>query len=740
MAKTTIAARLNRYEFLTPELFLLKALDEHKLEEVLIGFGGREGVAELKAGLAESISELESVPEDVSYEPDYSSLMTEIIEISGWNVNSASKTIISLPHILKALLEVEQCDASFLLSVAIDDETGEFLSRLADSYGEDGDSVLPVRGNSPVVAGGDRSSSSSKTDWKNLVASINDIADSKNPLIGREEELERTIRTLCRKEKNNPLHIGEPGVGKTALVYGLARRIEAGDVPERLRGAKIYGLEIGTLIAGTAFRGDLEKRLKLIMDGARAEANAIIYIDEIHNLVGAGTVGDGSLDASNLLKPYLEAGDIRFIGSTTFDEFKRHFAKSKGLVRRFLQIEITEPSEDETIRILQQLKPNYEAFHGVTYLDEAIETAVRGSARHITDRFLPDKAIDIIDEAGAYLQMHRENGGEKPTVDKTLVSEILARISKVERLTAEENEEEKLRSLYDRISGRVFGQEEAVRAVSEAVMMAKAGLTDETKPLASLLFVGPTGVGKTEVAKVLADEMGVSLVRFDMSEYTEKHTVAKLIGSPAGYVGYDDGGLLTDAVKRSPDCVLLLDEIEKAHPDIYNILLQVMDYGRLTDNKGNTSDFRNVILIMTSNAGARYASRASLGFGKHVSAGSSMLDQVKKVFKPEFINRLSSTVVFNDMNDSMASLILDKKLNELRNRLSHKKVELVLSDEARAILLKAGITREYGAREIERVINSRLSPLLMRAILFGHLKNGGTATIEVENSEIILKQ
>ena len=530
------------------------------------------------------------------------------------------------------------------------------------------------------------------------------------------------------------MHVGEPGVGKTALVYGLARMINEGRVPDRLKGAKIYGLEIASLLAGTQFRGDFEKRLKTIMDGVAKEENVIIYIDEIHNLVGAGATGEGSMDASNMLKPYLESGKIRFIGSTTFDEYKRYFAKSKGLVRRFSQIDIIEPSVDEAINILNQLKGSYESYHGVTYLPEAIDYAVKGSARHITDRFLPDKAIDLIDEAGAYRQAHKnveeENSLEKGNViDKELIAEILSKVCKIDAVSMRKDSVASLEDLGERISGRIYGQDDAVRAVTEAVQMSRAGLNDDNKPLASLLFVGPTGVGKTELAKSLAEELGIGLVRFDMSEYAEKHTVAKLIGSPAGYVGYEDGGLLTDAIRKTPDCVLLLDEIEKAHPDIYNILLQVMDYASLTDSKGNKADFRNVVIIMTSNAGARYASQANVGFGSSVSAGTAMMKQVKKTFQPEFLNRLSATVMFNDMDRHMASLILDKKLRGLEDKLKSKNVTLSLSEEAREHLLAAGFSKEYGAREMDRVIGLELKPILMREILFGKLKEGGEAVI-----------
>lgn len=445
------------------------------------------------------------------------------------------------------------------------------------------------------------------------------------------------------------------------------------------------------------------------------------------------------MDASNLLKPYLETGDIRFIGSTTYEEFNRYFAGSKGMVRRFQQIDILEPSIEETVHIIEGLKEKYETFHGVVYEDGVIPYAVSASARFINDRFLPDKAIDLIDEAGAYRVMHPIKRKKKQTVDKALITDVLARICKVDTLALKEEDTASLETLHPRISAKIYGQDEAVRQVVEAVQMSKAGLMDENKPLASLLFVGPTGVGKTEVAKVLATELGIALQRFDMSEYTEKHTVAKLIGSPAGYIGYEDGGLLTDAIRKTPNCVLLLDEIEKAHPDVFNILLQVMDYAILTDNKGRKADCRHVILIMTSNAGAQFARQASVGFNSRISSGEAMLKQVKKTFKPEFINRLSATVVFHDMDRQMATRILDKKLGELRSKLAARQVEMELSPEAHSWLLEQGFTQEYGAREIDRVIASRLKPLFMREILFGSLKTGGKVRIEIEENELKLR-
>ena len=414
------------------------------------------------------------------------------------------------------------------------------------------------------------------SDWHKLVTCISDKVDQHNPLIGREKELDRTIQVLCRAEKNNPLHVGEPGVGKTALVFGLAKLINENQVPDRLKGARIYGMDIGQMLAGSQYRGDFEKRIKMVMDGAAKEGNVIIYIDEIHNMIGAGRGSDGGPDASNMLKQYLEAGDIRFIGSTTYEEYNRYMAKSKGIVRRFQQIDIKEPSVDEAIKILEGLQHKYNIYHGVTYRKDALEYAVRASDKYISNRFLPDKAIDLMDEAGAYLEVHPANR-QRSYVTKAVIQQILTKVCKIDAAAIKDEDNSALASLRQRMLDKIYGQDTAVDKVVEAVMMAKAGLIDDDKPMASLLFVGPTGVGKTEVARVLARELGIELVRFDMSEYTEKHAVAKLIGSPAGYVGYEDGGQLTDAIRKTPNCVLLLDEIEKAHSDIYNILLQVMD-------------------------------------------------------------------------------------------------------------------------------------------------------------------
>ena len=714
-----------RHEYIMPEHLLLALIEDYNFSAAVNIFYSS---FQLEERVKEYLEGVESLPEGREYIPETSVQLGKVLEVAVQSVVSSSAEELDIPHLTKGILALEDSWAAFLLKDCLNGKEANFMSQLINFYEFDDD--FEAKGDDEDT----ESKSSDKAAWKRLVTCMNDLYEQQNPLIGREQELQRTIQVLCRRDKNNPLHVGEPGVGKTALVWGLVRLIEEGRVPARLQGCKVYQLDMGTLLAGTQYRGDFENRIKMIMDGVQAEGkNNIVYIDEIHTLVGAGATGEGAMDASNMLKPYLEAGNIRFIGSTTYEEYNRHFARSKGMIRRFQQIDIAEPTIDEAKHILRQLQPRYEEFHQVKYDDEAIDFAVEASAKHVNDRFLPDKAIDLIDEAGASFEVRGQKSDVRVT--KADIADVLAKTCKVDALAiAKDDDYEKLSTLNAQLSAQIYGQDEAIRQVVEAVQMSRAGLLDDNKPLASLLFVGPTGVGKTEVARVLAKELGIELIRFDMSEYTEKHAVAKLIGSPAGYVGYEDGGLLTDAIRKSPNAVLLLDEIEKAHQDIYNILLQVMDYAKLTDNKGRKADFRNVVLIMTSNAGAQFAGQ-TIGFSGNVSRGEAMMKQVKRTFKPEFLNRLSGTVVFRDMDKEMATLILKKKLRELDAKLEAKNVRMSLESDAFEYLLKEGFTAEYGAREMDRVIAQRLKPLLMREILFGSLKNGGSVTIGLVNGQ-----
>ena len=734
-------ARFFDHEFIMPEHLLLALLRQFSFCQAL----QEEDVDSMKMheDLVNWLAKQERVPSSIKYLPEPSSLFKTMFGTACALAVTADRKLVHVTHFVQAMLGLQNSEAAFLLGKAIGDRQGEFLASVDSFYPLEGDAsdtgIMSDEMDDEYDDDYDEEERNMPDDWHQLVTCISRKVDEHNPLIGREQELDRTIQVLCRAEKNNPLHIGEPGVGKTALVYGLAKLINEDKVPDRLKGARIYSMDIGQMLAGAQYRGDFEKRIKLVMAGAANEGNVIIYIDEIHNIIGAGRGSDGSLDASNMLKQYLEAGDIRFIGSTTYEEYNRYMSKSKSITRRFQQIDIKEPSEEETIKILEGLQYKYNKYHGVTYRKDALEYAVRASAKYISNRCLPDKAIDLIDEAGAYLEVHPVEYRQRSYVTKAIIQQILTKVCKIDAAAIKDENNDSLATIRQRILDKIYGQDKAVDKVVEAVMMAKAGLVDDDKPMASLLFVGPTGVGKTEVAKQLAKELGIELVRFDMSEYTEKHTVAKLIGSPAGYVGYEDGGLLTDAIRKTPNCVLLLDEIEKAHSDIYNILLQVMDYARLTDNKGQKADFRNVILIMTSNAGAQYASQANVGFNSNVSRGEAMLTQVKKTFKPEFINRLSDTVVFNDMDKHMAELILAKKLRQLDAKLATKGVSITLTDAAREKILEWGFTKEYGAREMDRVIGNRLKPILMKALLFGKLKKGGQGIVDFDGKELIIK-
>lgn len=734
--RTFDAAVRDRYEYVTPELLLYMISERPTFEEAFEGCGG--DADELRTELKTYLDENVKAPNEVEKPLMSTGLETVLIQAQE-TAENASNGVVQLHHLVNGFYELEESYAVYYMELQ-GVERVELLKELMEvseagmsRYGSDVSGQSKDGGDDTSCGGcgyeeDSEHSSEKRGKWRQFVTCLNENLDSVNPLIGRKEELERTMQILCRKEKNNPLHLGEPGVGKTAIVYGLARLLNEGKVPEPLKGAKIYALDMSSLLAGTQYRGDFEKRFRMIMDGISGEEKPIIYIDEIHNVVGAGAVGEGSFDASNMLKPYLASGQIRFIGATTYEEYKKHFEKSKSLVRRFQNVEIREPGIEDTVCILNGLKKHYESFHGVKYGKGVLEYAARMSARYINERFLPDKAIDLIDEAGAYRRIHPLEQRTQ-TVSKGLIDEILSRTCQIPKQTVEQDEVQQLAGLEERMSRRVFGQDEAIAQVVNAVKFSRAGLLETGKPLASLLFVGPTGVGKTEIAKSLSEELGVPLLRFDMSEYEEKHAVAKLIGAPAGYVGYEEGGLLTEKIRKNPHAVLLLDEIEKAHPDIYNILLQVMDYATLTDNQGRKADFRNIILIMTSNAGASRVGKPGIGFGDRDIKSDVIMEEVKKTFQPEFRNRLNRIVVFRNMDEKMAVRIAGKKLMELSGMLSQKHVDLVVSGEAKALLAKKGTSTEYGAREMERIIGNEIKPLLVDEILFGKLKKGGVCRL-----------
>ena len=552
-----------------------------------------------------------------------------------------------------------------------------------------------------------------------------------DPLIGRDDEIERTIHVLCRRRKNNPIYVGDPGVGKTALAEGLALKIHQGEVPDALKDAVIYALDMGALLAGTKFRGDFEQRLKGVLAGLKKRPNSILFIDEIHTIVGAGATSGGSMDASNILKPALASGELKCIGSTTYHDYKSYFERDRALARRFQKIEIPEPSQEEAYKILEGLKPHYEKHHGVHYSAGAIRAAVELSAKHINDRKLPDKAIDVIDEVGAAVKIQPPDKRKKSISAKD-IEKIVAKIAKIPPRSVSTSDKEQLQNLERDLKLTVFGQDAAIDTLTSTIKLSRSGLGHPEKPIGCFLFSGPTGVGKTEVAKQLAHIMGIEFIRFDMSEYMEKHTVSRLIGAPPGYVGFDQGGLLTDAINRNPYAVLLLDEIEKAHPDLFNILLQVMDHAALTDNNGKKADFRNIILIMTTNAGAREMSGTPLGFGARSNAGKGK-EAIEKMFSPEFRNRLDAMIAFNSLSMEIIERVVDKFIIELDHQLNEKKVFLQLTVKARRWLAEKGYDPSFGARPMARLIQNEIKRVLADEILFGRLQNGGK--VEVDENE-----
>lgn len=700
-------ATTKRHDFLTPEHVLAGYLKDRDFWDAISKLA-RAG--ELEENIYNYLNELDSVPEDQEFEIEFSEQLKELFDTAAKAAEGAMVHTLQTHHLIYAFFHLEDSHARFHLENCLDCSIPDFLNSLIGVGSEESDS-------DPI----DR--------WMRYFTPVM----PHEGLVGREDEIAKVLRVLCRKTKSNALMVGGRGVGKSAIAKGIAGLFEKGDVPEKLKGCILLELNTAMLLSGTQYRGDLEGRVQSVMEAVSNEEGIVIYIDDLRSLGGMNKMDDGSKDILSLLVSYFKSGKIRFIVSAVPEDVKKLGSNDSGALGLFRQIDIDEPSSEDAAKILEGAVPSLAEYHGIRYEEDTLAYAIDMSRRYILDRCLPDKAIDLMDEAGAYAETH---GMEK--VDRRTIDQALADICRIDVQASDDDIRGDLFHMEERLSKKIYGQEKAIRTLTEAILMSKAGLMDSDKTIGSFLFVGPTGVGKTELSKVLAQQLHVPLHRFDMSEYSEKHSVAKLIGSPAGYVGYDDGGILTDTIRKNPYCVLLLDEIEKAHEDIYNLLLQVMDYAVITDNKGRKVDFRNVVLIMTSNAGARYAHKASVGFERKTNAGAAMAKEVKNVFAPEFINRLTSVVVFNDMDEKMAGLILDDKVRKLQDRLQSRNVQLQIEPEAYAKLLKEGFSPEYGAREIERVLNSRITPLLMRELLFGR-KEGFTAVIGLDGDDFSIR-
>jgi len=760
-------AKVRKHEYLTPEHILYAALAFDEVQGVLFSCGA--DTEQIKLGM-ETFFE-QKMPLVAAGEPTKTVSFHNIIERALIHCKSAQKGMVDVADILVSLYDEERCYSGYYLRKA-GVKRLELLHVLSHSYGEDG-FVNTQKGEK--YAGVDdeadaQKKASKKTALERYTIDLTALArDHKlEPVIGREDELDRTVEVLCRRLKNNPIHVGDSGVGKTAITEGLAQRIIAGDVPPLLKNFSIYALDMGSLLAGTKYRGDFEERIKRVVEELLKKEKTILFIDEIHTLVGAGAVSGGAMDASNLLKPALTSGKLRCIGSTTHEEYNKFFEKDRALSRRFQKIDINEPSVETAIDILKGVKCRYEDYHHVHYSDEVVETAVRLSAQFITERRLPDKAIDVIDEAGAFARIeaykHATESVEQPTVETSteelfadetkaeektqkpatvqdaqiekieitlpVIESVVSKIARIPQRSVGESEKDKLKELETRLKQKVFGQDDAIAAVVKAVKRSRAGFRADGKPVANFLFVGPTGVGKTELARQLAETLGISMLRFDMSEYQEKYTISRLIGSSPGYVGYEDGGQLTDAVRKQPHAVVLLDEIEKAHSDIFNILLQIMDYATLTDNQGRKADFRNVILIMTSNAGARDIGKGLIGFGDRVHDDSAVTEAVEKIFTPEFRNRLDATVRFGHLSREIMVSIVHKELDAFTAQLTEKNVTLTVTETCVDKLAEEGYSKEFGARNAGRLIEEKIKSFFVDEVLFGSLSEGGSAVVD----------
>ena len=722
-------AKSRRHEYVCLEHLLYALLQDKDASGAIINCGG--DIDHLRKGLEEFFqTHLEALPGGSDHQPQQTLSFHRVLQRAVIHAQSAEKKEINGGNLLIAMFREPDSYAVYLLQEQgitrfdLVNYISHGISKIAaaeewsQSEEEQSEEEKPDRRVKPLEAFA-----------VNLVAKAQQ--GNIDPLIGRDDEIERTIHVLCRRRKNNPIYVGDPGVGKTALAEGLALKIHHGKVPDVLKNAVIYALDMGALLAGTKFRGDFEARLKGVLAGLKKLPNSILFIDEIHTIVGAGATSGGSMDASNILKPALASGELKCIGSTTYHDYKSYFERDRALARRFQRIEVPEPSQDEAYKILEGLKPHYEKHHGVHYSTGAIRAAVQLSAKHINDRKLPDKAIDVIDEVGAAVKIQPPDKRKKSIGAKD-IERIVAKIAKIPPRSVSTSDKEQLQNLDRDLKLTVFGQDTAIDTLTSTIRLSRSGLGHPEKPIGCFLFSGPTGVGKTEVAKQLAHTMGIEFIRFDMSEYMEKHTVSRLIGAPPGYVGFDQGGLLTDAINRNPYAVLLLDEIEKAHPDLFNILLQVMDHAALTDNNGKKADFRNIILIMTTNAGAREMSGTPLGFGARSNAGKGK-EAIEKMFSPEFRNRLDAMIVFNSLSMEIIERVVDKFIIELDHQLNEKKVFLQLTVKARRWLAEKGYDPSFGARPMARLIQNEIKRVLADEILFGQLQSGGK--VEVDENE-----
>ena len=725
-------ARDGRHEFLTVEHLLSSILETTPVQDVLRSCGA--DVAVLAKDLLDHIEQsTPRLPEGDDREVQPTLGFQRVLQRAVFHVQSSGRKEVAVTNVLVAIFSEKQSHAVFLLSrqdvsrLDVVNYISHGMSRTEDEKGESKEEA--------PAAGAAAAEAESASALEKYSTNLNKLAEEGkiDPLIGRELEVERTIEILCRRRKNNPLYVGEAGVGKTAIAEGLARRIVEGQVPEVLTGCTIYSLDLGSLIAGTKYRGDFEKRLKSVLSELKKQPGAVLFIDEIHTVIGAGAASGGVMDASNLIKPVLSNGELRCIGSTTYQEYRGIFEKDHALARRFQKIDVVEPSVAETIEILKGLRSRFEEHHRVKYTDGALKAAAELSARHINERHLPDKAIDVVDEAGARMRV-KGITDQTSTVDVEQIEDVVARIARIPPKTVSSNDKEVLRNLERNLKLVIYGQDKAVETLTDAIKMSRSGLGDERKPVGSFLFAGPTGVGKTEVTRQLAIALGIEFIRFDMSEYMERHTVSRVIGAPPGYVGFDQGGLLTEAIAKHPHAVLLLDEIEKAHPDVFNLLLQVMDHGTLTDNNGRKADFRHVIIVMTTNAGAADMARTPIGFmpGDNTTDG---MEAIKKLFTPEFRNRLDAVIQFGGLDERTIERVVEKLLVEIETQLEGKRVSLQLDDASRRWIAKTGYDPKMGARPMARVIQEHIKRPLAEELLFGKLVEGGLVRVSVKSDD-----